>query len=88
MAHMPFGWGLRSCIGPRLAQLEIKLVLIELLRRFSFCHAPETVVGALHNTALYIHVKAYYHQQAKLERLHGLTASPKGGVSVKIISRT
>ena len=44
MAHMPFGWGPRSCIGMRFALLEAKLALIDILREFSFARGPETVV--------------------------------------------
>ena len=36
LAHIPFGWGLRSCIGLRFALLESKIALMEILRKFSF----------------------------------------------------
>ena len=41
LAHMPFGWGPRNCIGLRFALLE---ALIEVLKKFSFAKGPETVV--------------------------------------------
>ena len=44
LAHMPFGWGPRNCIGLRFALLEAKLALIEILRKYSFVQAPDTVV--------------------------------------------
>ena len=44
LAHMPFGWGPRNCIGLRFALLESKIALMEILRKFSFVRAPETVV--------------------------------------------
>lgn len=47
LAHMPFGWGPRNCIGLRFALLEIKIVLIEILRKYSFACGPETVVGII-----------------------------------------
>lgn len=43
--HMPFGCGPRSCIGMRLALLELKITLIELLKQFSFVRAPDTEVS-------------------------------------------
>ena len=45
LAHMPFGWGPRNCIGLRFALLEMKIALIEILRKYSFVCGPETVVS-------------------------------------------
>ena len=44
LCHMPFGFGPRICIGMRLALLEAKIALIELLKRYTFTRAPETEV--------------------------------------------
>ena len=44
---MPFGFGPRSCLAMRLALLEAKIALIELLKRYTFITAPETEVGRL-----------------------------------------
>ena len=48
LCHMPFGFGPRSCIGMRLALLEAKIALIELLKRYTFIRAPETEVTLLY----------------------------------------
>ena len=44
LAHMPFGWGPRNCIGLRFALMEAKIVLIEILKEYSFAPGPETPV--------------------------------------------
>ena len=44
LCHMPFGFGPCICIGMRLALLEAKITLIELLKRYTFIRAPETEV--------------------------------------------
>ena len=44
LCHMPFGFGPRSCLATRLALLEAKIALIEVLRRYTFVKAPETEV--------------------------------------------
>ena len=48
LAYMPFGWGPRNCIGLRFALLEAKIALMEILRKYSFARAPETVVCLLY----------------------------------------
>ena len=45
MAHMPFGWGRRSCIGSRLALMEAKMALVSIYRRYKLVEGPETQKG-------------------------------------------
>lgn len=43
--YLPFGAGPRNCVGMRLAQLEIKMALVRVFRRFSVVACSETKVG-------------------------------------------
>lgn len=42
MAHMPFGWGPRSCIGMRLALMEAKMALVAVLHHYKLVEGPDT----------------------------------------------
>ena len=65
-SYLPFGTGPRQCIGMRFALLEIKLGLLEILRRFKFERAPETVTTLEHRAVvlmapkntIYVKIKA------------------------------
>ena len=58
LAHMPFGWRPRNCIGMRFALVETKFALIHILREYSFVRGPKTMVGvfieAVYNLALFL----------------------------------
>ncbi|KTG33908.1 hypothetical protein cypCar_00004519, partial [Cyprinus carpio] len=42
--YLPFGAGPRSCVGMRLAQLEIKMALLHIFRRFNVMACEDTKV--------------------------------------------
>ena len=42
LAHMPFGYGPRSCIGMKLALMETKMALTALIRGYKFLEGPDT----------------------------------------------
>ena len=43
-AYLPFGKGHRSCVGKRLAQMEIRTILVRMLQKFRMVRGPETPV--------------------------------------------
>jgi hypothetical protein len=45
MAWMPFGAGPRICVGMKLAQLEMKMMLAKVLHTFTLVQCKETKVG-------------------------------------------
>ena len=60
LSHIPFGFGPRSCIGMRLALLQTKIALIEVLKKYTFIRAPETDVSFI----------TYYHCEGLKLTLH------------------
>ena len=42
--HLPFGEGLQCCVGMEFALMEVKIALIEILRKYKFMKAPNTQV--------------------------------------------
>ena len=55
--YLPFGVGPHSCIGMRLAQQEIKIVMAAVLRQFRFVPCPQTQVCMF---ALIMNMSAYF----------------------------
>ena len=55
MAHMPFGWGRRVCIGTKVALVEMKMALVSIYRQYKLVEGPDTqkvsniVIHKIHN---------------------------------------
>ena len=46
-SHLPFGFGPRNCVGMRLAILESKMALMEVISKYRIVVSPETKVTFL-----------------------------------------
>uniref|UniRef100_A0A8C4HX92 Thromboxane-A synthase n=1 Tax=Dicentrarchus labrax TaxID=13489 RepID=A0A8C4HX92_DICLA len=57
--YLPFGAGPRNCVGMRLAQLEIKMALVCLFRRFSIVACTETKTRRPHLVAAQVKMEKY-----------------------------
>jgi cytochrome P450 len=63
--HLSFGFGIHRCVGNRLAEMQLRIVWEEILKRFSFVEVmgePERVYSTF--------VKGYVHMPVKLHALH------------------
>ena len=69
--HLPFGGGPRGCIGKMLALLEIKMVLVETMRKFSFVQSPETEVSITNYVYMSTIIIIIVHYQFQLCPHHG-----------------
>lgn len=47
--YLPFGLGQRSCIGNRMALMEVKLLIYQLVRRFHLLPAERTTLDIMGN---------------------------------------
>jgi cytochrome P450 len=63
--HLSFGFGIHRCVGNRLAEMQLRIVWEEILKRFSFVEVvgqPERVFSSF--------VKGYVHLPVKLHKQH------------------
>jgi len=63
--HLSFGFGIHRCVGNRLAEMQLRIIWEEILKRFSFVEVmgePERVYSTF--------VKGYVHLPVKLHKLH------------------
>jgi cytochrome P450 len=63
--HLSFGFGIHRCVGNRLAEMQLRIVWEEILRRFSFVEVvgePERIYSSF--------VKGYSDLPVKLHALH------------------
>ena len=61
--HLSFGFGIHRCVGNRLAEMQLRVIWEEILKRFSFVEVvgePERVYSSF--------VKGYVHLPVKLHR--------------------
>ena len=97
MSHMPFGFGPRSCIGMRLALLQAKIAIIELLKRYTFNRAPETEVSwrteqiltleTIKHFCVAVIVVYYNYFQVPVKPGVGIVMRPKNGIYLKVTNR-
>lgn len=57
VSYLPFGSGLRNCIGSRFAQMELKLTIIEILRSFKLVTNDRTQIPVQFENAFFLQPK-------------------------------
>jgi cytochrome P450 len=63
--HLSFGFGIHRCVGNRLAEMQLRIIWEEILKRFAFVEVmgePERVLSSF--------VKGYVHMPVKLHALN------------------
>uniref|UniRef100_A0A8C7J3B5 Thromboxane-A synthase n=1 Tax=Oncorhynchus kisutch TaxID=8019 RepID=A0A8C7J3B5_ONCKI len=76
--YLTFGAGPRSCVGMRLAQLEIKMALVHVFRKFNIVASTDTKVGSTCDGPSF---------DTYLNLSSHTTLGPKNGIYVKITKR-
>ncbi|BFZ14780.1 hypothetical protein BsWGS_17819 [Bradybaena similaris] len=73
LAFVPFGYGPRICLGMRLAMMELKTILVYLLRDFKFTLSDRTVPKK--------------GETLLLKRFGNITERPKNPIELEVVSR-
>ena len=90
LAHIPFGWDPRSCIGMRLALMEVKLTFIEILHHYTLLTSPDIEVQR--NILCCVTIGMFLlvlpmPLQVPPQICYGMSDSPKNGILLKVMPR-
>ncbi len=86
MAHMPFGWGPRSCIATKLGLMAAKMTLIAIMKEYKFVEAPDT--EKVCSSQICSHFMTFYYIFLKpIKSFLGFILRPANGVYLYIEKR-
>ena len=64
-SYCPFGFGVRSCPGEKVAWMEMRIMMAKFLQHYSFSRTTSTPITAKYQFAMRLHPELYLRLQPR-----------------------